>query len=81
MCAGGHSRGVWCARFSPVDRLVATGSADANFRLWALGEGGGYCVKILERQDTSVLRLDWVGGGNLITSSSAGLTQRSFSRG
>ena len=36
MCAGGHSRGVWCARFSPVDRLVANGSADANFRLWAI---------------------------------------------
>jgi len=71
----GHSRGVWCARFSPVDRLVATGSADATIRLWALGEGGGSCVKTLEGHDTSVLRLDWVGGGQLVTSSSAGLVK------
>eukprot|EP00092_Neocalanus_flemingeri_P090038 GFUD01114021.1.p1 GENE.GFUD01114021.1~~GFUD01114021.1.p1 ORF type:complete len:465 (-),score=190.35 GFUD01114021.1:10-1404(-) len=69
----GHSRGVWCARFSPVDRLVATGSADATIKLWALGEGCGTCVKTLEGHDTSVLRLDWVGGGQLVSSSSAGL--------
>jgi len=69
----GHSRGVWCARFSPVDRLVATGSADANIRLWSLGEGGGACVKTLEGHDTSVLRLDWVGGGQIVSSSSEGL--------
>ena len=71
----GHSRGVWCARFSPVDRLVATGSADATIRLWALGEGGGSCVKTLEGHDTSVLRLDWVGGGQMVTSCNAGLVK------
>ena len=71
----GHSRGVCCARFSPVDRLVATGSADATIRLWALGEGGGSCVKTLEGHDTSVLRLDWVGGGQMVTSCNAGLVK------
>ena len=24
----GHKRGIWCAQFSPADRLLATGSAD-----------------------------------------------------
>ena len=60
MCAGGYSRGVWCARFSPVDRLVATCSADANIRPWALEEGGGNCVKTLEGHDTKWP--DWVDG-------------------
>jgi len=69
----GHNRGVWCVQFSPVDRLVASGSADATIRLWSLADGGGSCVKILEGHDTSVLRLGWVGGGQIVSSSSGGL--------
>ena len=34
----GHSRGVWCAAFSPADRLVATGGGDAVVRMWSLAE-------------------------------------------
>ena len=45
----GHKRGIWCARFSPHDRLLATGSADAVIKLWSLGNGGEFpCVKQLE---------------------------------
>lgn len=69
----GHTRGVWCARFSPVDRLVATGGADATIRMWSLGEESGVCVKVLEGNDTSVLRISWVGGNQLVNSSSSGL--------
>jgi len=69
----GHTRGVWCVQFSPVDRLVASGSADATIRLWSLSDGGGTCVKVLEGHDTSVLRLGWVGGGQIVSSSSGGL--------
>ena len=34
----GHTRGVWCAAFSPADRLVATGGGDAVVRMWSLAE-------------------------------------------
>ena len=60
----GHKRGVWCCRFSPVDRLVASGGADAAIRIWSLADHS--CVKQLEGHDTSVLRLDWVGGTQVI---------------
>ena len=50
---------VWCARFSPVDRLVATGSADATIRLFAMEGEGGSCGKTLEGM-TPVCS-DWTG--------------------
>jgi len=69
----GHKRGIWCCKFSPVDRLLATGSADAVIRMWSLSDHT--CVRQLEGHDSSVLRLDWIGGGELCSSSSDGLVK------
>ena len=43
-----ESRGVWCVKFSPED----SGSVVAALKRWALGKGGGSCVKTLESHDT-----------------------------
>merc|ERR1719330_912813 len=69
----GHKRGVWCCKFSPVDRLLASGSADAVIRMWSLSDHT--CVRQLEGHDSSVLRLDWIGGAQLCSSSSEGLVK------
>uniref|UniRef100_A0A671N5M8 Uncharacterized protein n=1 Tax=Sinocyclocheilus anshuiensis TaxID=1608454 RepID=A0A671N5M8_9TELE len=36
--SGGHSRGVWCVQFSPVDQVLATASADGSIKIWSIQE-------------------------------------------
>ena len=40
----GHKRGVWTVRFSPVERVIATGSGDRTVKLWSLDDWG--CLKV-----------------------------------
>jgi len=70
----GHTRGVWCVKFSTTDRLLATGSADATVRIWSLAEGS--CVKQFLGHESSVLRVSSSdNGGQLVSSSSEGLVK------
>ena len=40
----GHKRGVWAARFSPVDKCLATASGDRTVKLWSLNDFA--CIKV-----------------------------------
>ena len=40
----GHRRGVWTVKFSPTDRIVASGAADRSVRLWNLDDYT--CLKV-----------------------------------
>lgn len=68
----GHKRGVWTVRFSPTDRLIATGSGDKTVKLWNLDDFS--CIKTFEGHTNSVLRVDFLTMGlQLVTSASDGL--------
>ena len=57
----GHKRGIWCVRFSPVDQCLATSSADATIKIWALSDLS--CVKTFEGHDSSVLKVAFMTRG------------------
>jgi U3 small nucleolar RNA-associated protein 13 len=57
----GHKRGVWCVKFSPVDKAVASSSADATIKLWSLTDSS--CLKTFEGHDGSVLKCAFVCSG------------------
>ncbi|KAF9454166.1 U3 small nucleolar RNA-associated protein [Macrolepiota fuliginosa MF-IS2] len=70
----GHKRGVWTVKFSPTDRLVATGSGDKTVKLWNLDDLS--CIKTFEGHTNSVLRVDFLTMGlQLVTSASDGLVK------
>lgn len=70
----GHKRGVWTVKFSPTDRLVATGSGDKTVKLWNLDDFS--CIKTFEGHTNSVLRVDFLSAGlQLATSASDGLVK------
>ncbi|KAF5352428.1 hypothetical protein D9756_005922 [Leucocoprinus leucothites] len=70
----GHKRGVWTVKFSPTDRLVATGSGDKTVKLWNLDDFS--CIKTFEGHTNSVLRVDFLTMGlQLVTSASDGLVK------
>ena len=43
VCSG-HTGGVWCVQFSPVDQCLATASADSTVKMWALSNFS--CVRV-----------------------------------
>ncbi len=40
----GHKRGIWDVKFSPVDQVLATASADATINIWSIQDLS--CVKV-----------------------------------
>lgn len=64
----GHTRGVWCVRFSPVDQIVLTSSSDCSLRIWSIGNFS--CLKRLE-QECTILRVEFLDYGKYILSASA----------
>lgn len=70
----GHKRGVWTVKFSPSDRLLATGSGDKTIKMWNLDDFT--CIKTFEGHTNSVLRIDFISMGlQLVTSASDGLVK------
>ncbi|KDN48499.1 WD40 repeat-like protein [Tilletiaria anomala UBC 951] len=70
----GHKRGVWCVRFSPVDKAFATASGDKTIKLWSLQDFT--CVRTFEGHTNSVLRVDFiVAGMQLLSTASDGLVK------
>jgi U3 small nucleolar RNA-associated protein 13 len=57
----GHKRGIWSVKFSPVDKAVASSSADATIKLWSLTDTS--CLKTFEGHEGSVLKCAFVCSG------------------
>lgn len=57
----GHRRGVWCVRFSPVDQILMSSSADCTIKLWSIADLA--CLKTLEGHESSVLRAEFLSRG------------------
>lgn len=64
----GHTRGVWCVRFSPVDQIVLTSSSDCSLRIWSIANFS--CLKRLE-QECTILRVEFLDYGKFILSAAA----------
>lgn len=64
----GHRRGVWCVRFSPVDKILLSSSADTTIKIWSISQLN--CLKTFEGHDSSVLRVEFLSRGMQIVSTS-----------
>ena len=60
----GHKRGVWKVAFSPVDKCLASSSADRTVRLWSMADHT--CLKVFEGHTASVLTVRFINKGNNI---------------
>ena len=58
----GHKRGVWKVAFSPVDKCLASSSADRTVRLWSMADHS--CLKVFEGHTASVLTVRFINKGN-----------------
>lgn len=65
----GHRRGVWSARFSPVDQILATSSSDHTVKLWSLNDFS--CLRTFEGHQDSVLAVAFLTRGMQLVSSCA----------
>lgn len=67
-----HKRGVWSAKFSNFDRVIATAGGDRSVKIWNLKDFS--CIKTLEGHQNSVLAVDFLANGQqLLTSAADGL--------
>ena len=57
----GHKRGVWKVAFSPVDKCLASSSADRTVRLWSMADHS--CLKVFEGHTASVLTVRFINKG------------------
>ncbi|KAK9692519.1 Utp13 specific WD40 associated domain [Popillia japonica] len=57
----GHKRSVWCVRFSPVDQVVLSSSADTTIKLWSVENLN--CLKTFQSHEASVLRIEFITNG------------------
>lgn len=62
----GHRRGVWDISFSPVEKILASGSGDSMIKIWNLVDGT--CLNTLEGHNGSVLKINWICFGLEIVS-------------
>jgi len=69
MILKGHKRGVWDVNFSPIEKLLASGSGDSTVKIWNLEDG--QCVHTFEGHMGSVLKVQWVCFGLEIISGGA----------
>jgi U3 small nucleolar RNA-associated protein 13 len=69
MILKGHKRGVWDVNFSPIEKLLASGSGDSTVKVWNLEDG--QCVHTFEGHMGSVLKVQWVCFGLEIISGGA----------
>ena len=68
----GHKRAVWSVAFSPVDKVVASGSGDMTLKVWSVSSFT--CLRTLEGHTSSVLKLHFVSRGTqLVSAGSDGL--------
>lgn len=63
--------GIWFVKFSPVDEILATCSADTTIKLWSIANEN--CLKTFQGHMSSVLKLHFIDDGmQFMTSSSDG---------
>ncbi len=67
----GHTKGVWCVRFSPIDKVVASCSSDGTIKVWAVNTLD--CIRSI---DCSIFNLAFLKRGTqLVTCGSDGLVK------
>ncbi|KDQ63125.1 hypothetical protein JAAARDRAFT_367694 [Jaapia argillacea MUCL 33604] len=72
----GHKRGVWSVKFSPSERVLASGSGDKTVRIWSLEDWS--CLRTLEGHGGAVLRVGWLSGegvGQVVSAGGDGLVK------
>lgn len=40
----GHKRGIWCTRFSSIDQVLVSSSADTTLKIWSMSDYS--CLKV-----------------------------------
>ncbi|GFG31996.1 hypothetical protein Cfor_08518 [Coptotermes formosanus] len=72
-----HDGDVNAVKWSPVDRILATGGADRRVKLWDLAKGGQYESKgMLVGSNAAVMSVDFDSTGTLILAASSDFASR-----
>lgn len=71
-----HDGEVNAVKWSPVDRLVATGGADRKVKLWDISKGSYESKGVLVGSNAGVMAVDFDSSGNLILGASNDFASR-----
>ncbi|XP_051169478.1 autophagy-related protein 16-1-like [Leptopilina boulardi] len=71
-----HDGEVNAVRWSPVDRILATGGADRKVKLWDISKGAFECKGILVGSNAAVMSVDFDTTGTLILGASNDFASR-----
>ncbi|XP_066591197.1 autophagy-related protein 16-1 isoform X3 [Prorops nasuta] len=66
----GHEGEVYAVKWSPVDRILATGGADRKVKLWTITKGASEGKGILVGSNAGVMSVDFDSTGTLILGAS-----------
>ncbi|XP_014217060.1 autophagy-related protein 16 [Copidosoma floridanum] len=71
-----HEGEVNAVRWSPTDRILATGGADRKVKLWDIGKGGYECKGMLVGSNAGIMSVDFDSSGNYILGASNDFASR-----
>ncbi|XP_014600611.1 PREDICTED: autophagy-related protein 16-1 isoform X2 [Polistes canadensis] len=71
-----HEGEVYAVKWSPVDRILATGGADRKVKLWSIIKGTSECKGVLVGSNAGVMSVDFDSTGTLILGASNDFASR-----
>uniref|UniRef100_A0ABD2W3E9 Autophagy-related protein 16 domain-containing protein n=1 Tax=Trichogramma kaykai TaxID=54128 RepID=A0ABD2W3E9_9HYME len=71
-----HEGEVNAVRWSPTDRILATGGADRKVKLWDIAKGSYECKGMLMGSNAGVMSVDFDSGGNYVLGASNDFASR-----
>jgi U3 small nucleolar RNA-associated protein 13 len=70
----GHKRGVWCVRFSPVEKVLVSASGDKTIKIWSAEDYS--CLRTFEGHTASIKQVVFINAGMQLLSAGDDATVR-----